>query len=40
MKAFVLAVVVALGMGYGAAQILESNQMSVEAKFSGSNVRN
>ncbi len=40
MKAFLIAVVVAIGMGLGAATILESSQMSAQSKFSSSNVRN
>jgi hypothetical protein len=39
-KAFLLAVIVAVGMGFGAALILESSQLSAQSKFSGSNVRN
>jgi hypothetical protein len=40
MKAFLVAIVVALVMGIGASVILEKNQMTAEAKFSTKSVRN
>ncbi len=40
MKSFLAAVTVALVMAVGASMILETNQMSANAKFSSSAVRN
>jgi hypothetical protein len=40
MKAFLSAVIVALALGVGASMILERNQVTTEAKFSSSAVRN
>jgi uncharacterized membrane protein YoaK (UPF0700 family) len=40
MKAFLVAIIVAVGMGVVAASVLEGGQLSVSQKYSTSNVRN
>jgi hypothetical protein len=40
MKAFLVAVIVALGMGVGAFMVMERNQVTAESKFSSGSVRN
>jgi uncharacterized membrane protein YoaK (UPF0700 family) len=40
MKAFLVAIVVAVGMGVVAASVLESSQMTVGQKYATGNVRN
>jgi hypothetical protein len=39
MKAFLLACIVALGMGIGAYAVLENNQVSADRKFSSGSTR-
>jgi hypothetical protein len=40
MKAFLAAIIVAVGMGVVAASVLEGNQMTVGQKYSTNSVRN